>query len=257
MTAPRTRGTTPTPPGLDVLVIDDEAPALGELAYLLCQDDRIGTVTTAESAVQALRFLRERRVDAVFSDIRMPGLDGLELAQLLRQFSDVPAVVFVTAHDEHAVPAFDLDVVDYVLKPVRAERLREAVRRVLGVRERADQGVEDVEVPVELGGVTRFVRRSSIAYVTASGDYARLHTRTESYLVRMTLAHLEDEWRSAGFLRIHRSVLVSGAHVEDARIESGRFVVVVAGRTLLASRRHTRELRGVLPRVATEPTDPT
>lgn len=257
MTAPTTRETEQAGPGLDVLVIDDEAPALGELAYLLCQDERVGTVTTAESAVEALRLLRERSVDAVFSDIHMPGLDGLELAQVLRQFSDAPSVVFVTAHEEHAVPAFDLDVVDYVLKPVRAERLAEAVRRILALRGRAGPGVDDLEVPVELGGVTRFVRRRDIAYVTASGDYARLHSGSESHLVRMTLAHLEEEWRSAGFLRIHRSVLVSGAHIEEVRIESGRFVVVVAGRELLASRRHTRDLRAVLPRAAAAPPEPT
>ena len=114
-----------------VLVVDDERPALDELAYLLGLDARISSVLTADSAAEALRVLQEEQVDAVFSDIRMPGLSGLELAKVLSRFSEPPPVVFVTAHDEHAVDAFELHVVDYVLKPVREDRLAEAVRRLV------------------------------------------------------------------------------------------------------------------------------
>ena len=125
-----------TPPGvpLTVLVIDDERPALDELAFLLRRDDRVGEVLTTDSATDALRMLQDLEVDAVFLDIQMPGLSGLELAQVLARFRTPPAVVFVTAHEGHAVDAFDLDAVDYVLKPVREERLAEAVRRVVAGR---------------------------------------------------------------------------------------------------------------------------
>ena len=116
---------------LRLLVIDDEQPALDELEFLLGRDDRVGSVRTCDSATEALRLLRETEVDGVFLDIQMPGLSGLELAGVLANFRSPPPVVFVTAHDEHAVDAFELDALDYVLKPVREERLAEAVRRVL------------------------------------------------------------------------------------------------------------------------------
>ena len=117
--------------GIRVLVVDDEQPALDELAFLLHADQRIAEVVTAVTATEGLRILRETDVDAVFLDIQMPGLSGLELAEVLGRFKEPPPVVFVTAHEQHAVEAFELHAVDYVLKPVRAERLAEAVRRVL------------------------------------------------------------------------------------------------------------------------------
>jgi DNA-binding LytR/AlgR family response regulator len=231
---------------LRVLVVDDEPPALDELAYLLREDDRVAEVATAGSAAEALRLLHADQLDVVFLDIAMPGLTGLELAKVLAQFRSPPAVVFVTAHDEHAVDAFELNAVDYLLKPVRADRIREAVRRV--VDGTSPSGNE--MIPVELGGVTRFVPRSTITYVAAQGDYARLHTRTESHLVRIPLATLEEEWRDAGFVRIHRSLLVSLGHVDQVRVEAGHTSVVIAGTALPVSRRHTRELRDRLVRAA-------
>ena len=119
---------------LVVLAVDDEPPALDELAYLLNADERVAHVHRAGDATEALRVLRDTEVDAVFLDIRMPGLDGMELARILRRFAHPPAIVFVTAYDDGAVDAFDLGVTDYVRKPVRAERLGESLRRVAGLR---------------------------------------------------------------------------------------------------------------------------
>jgi DNA-binding LytR/AlgR family response regulator len=233
--------------GLRVLLIDDERPALDELAFLLERDPRVHDVLTTDSATEALRLLQDIDVDVVFLDIQMPGLSGLDLAQVLARFKSPPPIVFVTAHEEHAVEAFDLRAVDYVLKPVREERLAEAVRRVLeGSASPATGG--DEQIPVERGGVTRFVRRSEVLYVEAHGDYARLHTATASHLVRTPLSTLEEDWRPAGFVRIHRSLLVSLAHVDEVRMESGRCTVVVGGTDLQVSRRHTRELRELLTR---------
>ncbi|MGH3444151.1 MAG: LytR/AlgR family response regulator transcription factor [Nocardioidaceae bacterium] len=231
---------------LSVLVVDDEQPALDELAFLLGRDDRVGTVLTSDSSADALRLLQDDKVDAVFLDIAMPGLSGVELARVLAKFREPPAVVFVTAHDEHAVDAFDVHAVDYVLKPVRVERLEEAVRRV--VDEGVASGPTDPAIAVELGGVTRFVPLSEVAYVEAQGDYARLHTGHGSHLLRVPLSTLEDEWREAGFVRIHRSLLVALGHVSEVRLHDGRCTVLVAGAELAVSRRHTRQLRDVLVR---------
>lgn len=235
-----------TAAALTVLVVDDEQPTVEELVWLLRRDPRVGQVLSCTAATEALRILQEREVDALFLDISMPGLSGLELAQVLSRFKEPPRIVFVTAHEAHAVEAFELQAVDYVLKPVRAERLAEAVRRVGGGTAEPVTG-RDQQIPVELGGVTRFVSRADITHVEAQGDYARLHTGEGSHLVRTPLSTLEEEWGPAGFVRIHRSLLVALPHVTEVRMDSGRCSVVVrGGAELVVSRRHTRELRELL-----------
>ena len=239
---------------LRALVVDDEAPALEELSWLLRQDERIAEVVTASSGADALRSLDSGDIDVVFSDISMPGLDGMELARVIARFVERPQVVFVTAHDQHAVDAFAVDATDYVMKPVRKDRLAEAVRRVVaavepgGAAPQAAGEPEDETIPVELAGVTRFITRSQVRYAQAQGDYARLHTATGSHLVRIPLSTLEERWAAAGFVRIHRSTLVSLTHVREVRMEHGRCSVVLDDTELQVSRRHTRELRDRLLR---------
>ncbi len=243
--------------GLRVLAVDDEAPARAELAYVLKQDDRIGEVRTAQNGTEALKVLQTEPIDAVFLDIRMPGIDGMDLAKVLKRFTEAPAIVFVTAFEDHAVSAFDLRAVDYVLKPYRPERLHEAVSRVLESKaqrqpspDAALGGAEDETIPVELAGVTRFIKRSDIRYVEAHGDYARLVTRDGRHLVRIPLAVLEERWADAGFVRIHRRWLVSLATIDEVRVDAGRMSVRVGDALLEVSRRHTRELRDRLVRSA-------
>jgi DNA-binding LytR/AlgR family response regulator len=234
---------------LRALVVDDEAPALEELAWLLAKDPRIRVVRAATSGAEALRTLDTEPVDVVFCDIKMPGLDGLDLARVLARFSQRPQVVFVTAYDRHAIEAFDLRATDYVMKPVRLERLAEAVRRVVeAAAAEVSPKVEDETIPVELGGVTRLVRRSQVRYVEAHGDYARLHTATGSHLVRIPLTTLAERWAEAGFVRIHRSTLVALPHVDEIRMDGGRCLVRLGERTLQVSRRLTRQLQNRLSR---------
>jgi DNA-binding LytR/AlgR family response regulator len=232
---------------LRVLVIDDERPALDEVRFLLENDVRVAEVHATDSPTEALRLLQHLEVDAVFLDIQMPGLTGIDLAQVLARFKTPPATVFVTAHDQHAVDAFELNAVDYVLKPVREERLAEAVRRVLASARPEDA---DEQIPVERGGVTRFIAVSQIRYVEAEGDYARLHTADDSHLVRVPLTQLEQDWAEFGFVRIHRSILIATGFVDEVRVDGGRCSVVIDGHELQVSRRHTRELRDLLVRNA-------
>lgn len=239
--------------GLRVLVADDEAPAREELAWLLGRDPDVDDVRTAATGAEVLRSLDSHEADALFLDIRMPGLDGLDVARVLARFKAPPKVVFVTAYDEHAVEAFDLRAVDYLLKPVRAERLAEAVRRVreaLGTTELQPAPGDDETIAVELGGVTRFVQRSEVRYAEAHGDYARLHTPDGSHLVRVPLTALEQDWAAAGFVRIHRSHLVALHHIDEMRVESGQWTVRLGEDVLQVSRRHRRELRDMLVRRA-------
>lgn len=239
---------------LVVLAVDDEPPALDELAYLLNADGRVAHVHRAGDATEALRVLRDTEVDAVFLDIRMPGLDGMELARILRRFAHPPAIVFVTAYDDGAVDAFDLGVTDYVRKPVRAERLGESLRRVAGSRTTPTSApasvADEPAIPVELAGTTRMLPRSSVRWVEAQGDYARLHTADASHLVRVSLATLAERWANAGFVRIHRSYLVQLRLVTELRLTGSGYVVAVDGVELPVSRRHTRELKDRLIRAA-------
>jgi DNA-binding LytR/AlgR family response regulator len=233
---------------LRVLAVDDEAPALCELAYLLREDKRVEHVATAPDGMAALKDMVRmigtgERLDGVFLDIRMPGLDGLALAGLVEGFPAPPRLVFVTAHEECAVQAFDLAAVDYLLKPVRPERLALAIGRLsAAVAAPADMGPGDV-IPVELGGHTRFVPQESILYVEAQGDYVRLHTAEGNYLVRMSLAELERRWADSGFLRVHRSTLVAIRHVTELRYEAGRILLQIGDQSLPVSRRHARQVR--------------
>ncbi|GAB2818884.1 LytTR family DNA-binding domain-containing protein [Actinocorallia aurea] len=241
------------PAPLRVLAVDDELPALEELVHLLRADPRVERVTGAGDPAEALRGLGRmmaagERLDAVFLDVRMPGLDGLDFTRLLSGFAEPPAVVFVTAHDDCAVAAFELGALDYLLKPVRQRRLAEAVGRVQRAARRERAAPDDELIPVELGGRTRLVSRSAVTHVEAHGDYVRLHTEGGEHLVRIPLAVLARRWADAGFVRIHRSTLVAAAHITELCFDAGRAEVRVGATTLPVSRRHTREVRDLLVR---------
>lgn len=248
-------------PGLVVLAVDDERPALDELAFLLRRQEAVADVHVASDATTALRLLQQvpsaqaPAVDAVFLDINMPGLDGLELAGILANFSRPPAVVFVTAHDDRALAAYDLGAVDYLLKPLREDRLAESLRRVMAANRRpVSAATSDEVIPVELGGTTTLVQRGTVGWVEADGDYARLHTTGGDHLVRIPISALESRWADAGFLRVHRSYLVSLTLVTGIRsVGSGLVVCLKASGNLAAvelpvSRRHTRALKDRLVR---------
>ncbi len=268
--------TTTATAGLRVLAVDDEPPALSELVYLLERADGVASVTPAGSAADALAELRGREFDAVFLDIRMPGIDGLALAGVLARFAVPPPVVFVTAYDSHAVDAFEVAAVDYLLKPVRAERLAQALDRVRKRLKSARTAPEpapadraqpaddaattqagtsqpgpppDETIAVELGGVTRYVRRSEVVYVEAQRDYVRLCTRSGGHLVRVPLATLEERWTPLGFVRVHRRYLVNTAFVEALRTEAGMTSVDLgADQSVPVSRRFSAAVKAALVR---------
>ena len=229
---------------VNVVIADDEFPAVEALAYLLSRDPRIENIYKAMSGAEALRALESQDVDALFLDIHMPALSGLDIARVISRFSRPPAVVFVTADEDQALQAFELAAVDYLLKPVRPERLAESVRRICELIEDGDTKPE--VITVDQGGITKMIRRDEIKYVQAQGDYARLHTAEASYLIRVPLNDLEQQWEDAGYLRIHRSYLVAMNQVQQVRITAGKASVLINGAELPVSRRHLPAVRDKL-----------
>jgi DNA-binding LytR/AlgR family response regulator len=231
------------------LVIDDEAPALDELCYLLRTAFSVAPVDAARNSRDAFRLLQERSYDVVFLDVRMPTLNGIELGNVLRRFAAPPAVVFVTAYEEYAVRAFDLGACDYLLKPVSQTRLGTALDRALtvqGGRPVTPRNDEDpsATIPVETAGRTRLIPREQVRWVEAEGDYVRLHTTDGStYLVRMPISHLEERWAAYGFVRIHRGFLVPFRNITEFSVTNGVHAVTVDGHSLPVSRRHVRDVR--------------
>ena len=234
-----------------VLVVDDEQHAREDLAHLLEANGQAEEVVLAASGAEALVILQREPVDAVFLDIRMPGLDGLQLAKTLGQFASPPPVVFVSAFDGHAVEAFDVGATDYLLKPVSAERLRATIGRLeQATPPNAPGGADNDELPfvaVDHAGKTMLIERSEIRFIVAEGDYVRLHTYQEHYLVRRSLSSFADRWRTEGFVQVHRSYVVNLRHVTDI---SASFNQTLAARvndaaktTVPVSRRRAKHLR--------------
>jgi DNA-binding LytR/AlgR family response regulator len=232
-----------------VLAVDDLPAALDELCRLRGDPPEVSADAGAGDPIAALKMIQTGRFDAVFLDISMPGLDGLELASLLTKLTDPPVIVFVTAHEEHAVAAFGIGAVDYLLKPLRAERLADTLARV---NKRTVSPVDTMAaLPVEIAGRTQYVRRSDVQFVEAHGDYVRLYTKSGAHLVRMPISRLQEYWESAGFARVHRGFLVALASVRELRSDSvGGLLAHTDVGDVAVSRRHSRELRERLLRAA-------
>jgi DNA-binding LytR/AlgR family response regulator len=230
--------------GLDVLVVDDEAPALADLAQQLRSLPETGDVRTAAGGQQALRTLAERPFDAVFLDVRMPGLDGLELARVLRRFETPPAVVFVSAFETGAVGAFELKALDYLMKPVSRRRLAEALSRVLEARVTAAPADDVVPLPTLRGG-TRLVPRESILFLQADRDYVRVICDDERFLVRGRVSDLARRWRPHGFVQVHRGYVANLRRAVEVRprLNGTAMLAFPDGREIPVARRKVAELR--------------
>lgn len=256
--------------GLRFLAVDDEAPALNDLVRMLRASDSVVRVDSATSGSEALRRLNDSREDyhGLFIDVRMPDLDGIELAQILRRFASPPAIVFVSAYEDAAVQAFELRAVDYLVKPVSRKRLDEAVERVSAVSSievhelepaaaashapSANAGPgqvddEDEIVPVDslAAGTTRLVSRSSILYLCANGDYVRVVTGDGRYLMRGSLVEIARRWEPFGFVRVHRQYVVNLRRATEIRPQlNGTATLIFPGdREVPVARREVAELR--------------
>lgn len=210
------------------LVVDDEPLAIERLQLLLARIEGVTLAGTASDGEAALRLVEAVAPDAVLLDIAMPGMDGIDVARALARTERPPVVIFVTAFDTFAVAAFDIEAVDYVMKPVSAERLARAVERArerLAARggEPARGGgspyVEEFWVS-EARGLVRLAA-ADVDRVSAERDYMRLHVGRRSWLINHTIGKLEAELDPARFVRLHRSAIVRRDFVAGLRRDEG------------------------------------
>ena len=198
-----------------VFIIDDEAPARERLRTLLqdiVKDFPHELVGEADNPQGALDDIASIKPDVALLDVQMPGMTGIELASHICKLPQPPAIVFVTAHDQYALKAFDVDAVDYLLKPVRAARLVEALQRVnrKQVRESTDTALPVMRqhFSVMERGRLLLVPVKEVIYLKAELKYVTLHTQEKNYLIEDSLVSIEEEWPSV-FVRVHRNALVA------------------------------------------------
>jgi len=198
---------------LTALVVDDEALARARLRTLLgdCKSPMVSVEGEAANATQAVELLRRQQFDVALLDIRMPGADGLTLAQALRALPHPPALVFVTAHAEHAVQAFELEAVDYLTKPVRLERLQQALQKVERLvlnRKESEPEIPEEVLVIQGRNRTERVPLSEVLYLKAEQKYVTVRTAEKSHILDGSLSELEKKY-APQFMRIHRNALVA------------------------------------------------
>jgi two-component system, LytTR family, response regulator len=227
---------------IHAIVADDEVLARQKLRQLLRDDHDIEIVGESATALETIELVRAANPELLFLDIHMPGMDGFDVIGALASDKEAsaPRVIFTTAYDQYAVRAFEVNAVDYLLKPFTPERLRTAIQRV---REQF-QARQQESAPVNGGaraanfytnrivfksrGRILFLPVSDIRWIGAEGNYVRLSTATETHLLRETMAHLEERLDPRGFVRVHRSFIVNLKYVKEVRREtSGDSVVIM------------------------------
>lgn len=212
---------------LNALIVDDEAPARSELRYLLEETGRVDTIREALNAREAVESLvkskegTDQRIDVIFLDISMPKTSGMQLAEALHKLKSPPALVFVTAYSEYALEAFNVDAVDYLMKPVETDRLNRALDKVEAIVKPAPASHPAQErIPVEKGGRKVLVPVDEIRYIEAKDDYSCIYTDGDRFLSTISLAKLEQKLTPHGFFRVHRGYIVNLDHVEDVEVIS-------------------------------------
>jgi len=242
---------------LTILAVDDERTQLDDLARILRNSPVVRDVECAYDGHEALVKASTQAYDAIFLDVRMPDLDGLELGRVLRRFASPPQLVFVSAYDSAAVDAFELNAVDYLRKPVGRRRVDEAIARVAAAiesgagsepavpgRPTAGEDHEMIAVANLHGGSTRLLTRGAILYVQSYGDFVRIVTADGRYLLRSTLTEIERRWEPFGFVRVHRQYVANLRNAVELRPMLGGTaeLAFADGQAIPVARRHAADL---------------
>lgn len=213
------------PETLRTLIVDDEPLAIERMQVLCAEIPQLTVIGTANDGESALRLSEKLAPDLLLLDMTMPGKDGLQVASEAGKLDKPPAVIFVTAHENFAVEAFDLEAIDYVLKPVATDRLERAIERALARRNGAgeDGGKADDRWLGEFWVPHRSellrIDASEVYRIDAERDYVRLHVGETSYLLLQTIAGLEEKLDPEKFIRIHRSAILRRDHISGLRHE--------------------------------------
>ena len=245
---------------LKILVVDDELPArnrLKEILQDLSETVSLSVVAEASDGLKAITLLNDTAVDIVLLDIRMPGMDGIEVARHAQNLARPPAVIFTTAFDAYAVKAFELNAVDYLLKPIRAERLQAALEKARGRMGAAQPGLAQLQhqarshLSVSERGKILLVPVADILFLRAELKYITIKTGQWEYLLEESLTNLEEEF-GEHFVRIHRSCLVARSAIRgfERATEAagdGHWVVMLNGvdEKLAISRRQQHIIREI------------
>lgn len=241
---------------LRIVIVDDEPPARRRLQQLLEEQEDVLVVGEARDIAEAGAVIEGLRPDLVFLDIRMPGGTGFDLLERLSE--PLPSIVFVTAFDQHAVQAFEADAVDYLLKPVAAERLAQCLDRVrrdqtaavdgalpsLGTLLGGESSIQ--RLAIRVGGRIRILPVHEIDFLQSSGNYVHVHAGSARHVLRETLAGMESRLDPATFIRIHRSTIVNVERVREleSALHGDYAVKLEDGRRLMMSRSFRDRLRG-------------
>lgn len=229
---------------IKTIVVDDEELALSGLVMMLETFPEINIAATCSNGVEAIKEIHERQPDVVFLDVNMPYLNGFEVLELLGDES--PLVVFVTAYDEYAVKAFEANAVDYLLKPVNPERLKQTVERLLNkdtisqkaqqqlIRKQQRSRMNIDRILVRDNNTVHVIAAADILWIEAQDDYVAIKTRDEVYLKLERLTNLENQLDEQHFKRIHRSYIVNADYL--VRIENQKWAVLKNGTKLPVSR---------------------
>ncbi len=235
---------------LRTIIVDDEPLAVERLQFLCAEIPEIELIGSASDGASALRLVRDQRPDLLLLDINMPRMDGIAAARAMAADTQKPAVIFVTAYDNFAVEAYDLDIADYVLKPVAADRLKRAIGRAILSRAQGSSATTDSNAPQEFWVTHRSelirITAAEIVRIEAERDYMRLFTGGRSYLLHQTISNLEQKLNPAQFVRIHRSHIVRRDAITGLRHEGGGVwfaslgpeLVLRVGRKYLAAVKH-------------------
>ena len=225
---------------LRTLIVDDERLARQKIRTFLEARPDVAIAGEAANVEQAIALVAREKPDLVLLDIQMPGGDGFDVIRALPA-THTPVIVFVTAHDDYALRAFDVAAVDYLLKPFDRARFNEAIDRA---KKSAPRDLRAAFFPVKKRDRTIVVPVRDVDWIEAEGKYVRLHVREQSYLVRDAIAAVERRLDARAFVRIHRSTIVNLRRVTEIRDDS--VVVLNDGTELLMSRRFGAKVRSLI-----------
>jgi two-component system LytT family response regulator len=238
---------------INALIVDDEKPAREKIRTFLKEESFVSSIFEAKNGSEAVEMIKQGEADIVFLDIQMPGMNGFEVIEKVGA-ENMPIIIFVTAYDEYAIQAFEVQALDYLLKPFDQQRFRKSLNRALEQREIKNKNVLVIKKLLEgikkereylrkiltkKGEKSFFLDTDEIFYIAAEKEYIMLYTEKESYLIRNTMKKMEQHLNPKKFVRVHRSFIVNIDYIKEIQpwFHGDKVIVMENGKELKLSRR--------------------